>query len=84
MLAPCVHRCVHRRGPLISVGERVLAAPDDPMRVRDIHRSCESTLGRSISYGSLKTCLSAGDGRELYRVGWGLYAAKGGEPAGCP
>ena len=51
----------------------------------DTHVVMLTTFGDDRSlYGSLKTCLPAGDGRQFYRVGWGPYAAKGGEPAGCP
>jgi hypothetical protein len=57
----------------------VLAATNEPMRLRDIHSALEEMLVRPISMKSLKTCMRrgvCGDSAWLIRVSRGLYSLR--------
>jgi hypothetical protein len=62
--------------PLLRTIVRVLEVADSPMPVYAIHRAVEACLGQSVSYASLKHCVSehARGGRpRLVHEHWGWY-----------
>ncbi len=65
------------RVPVIQTITQVLQlVHPQPMRVKDIHVTCERLLGRKMSYRSVKASLSAasrGRKAKLVRVGYGKY-----------
>ena len=65
--------------PISDLAEEVLRLAAEPMRVGDIHVACERLFGATVSYRSLRNCLSHGSrptGR-FVRLGYGLYRLRG-------
>ena len=55
---------------------KVLAAADQPMRLRDIYSAVEDLLGRTVSKESVSWCLRTsrtGQGPGFERVAYGYY-----------
>lgn len=55
---------------------KVLAAADQPMRLRDIHAAVEGWLGRAVSKESVSWCMRMsrdGAGVRIERVAYGSY-----------
>ncbi len=54
---PC-SRLAPRTSSVASVVYKVIFEATAPMRAKDIHRACEDELGRSVSWSTVKACLS--------------------------
>jgi len=70
-------RVAPRTSSVASTVYKVISEATKPMRAKDIHRACEDELEHSVSWSTVKTCLSdksRGTSRRFARVGRGLYA----------
>lgn len=69
-------RNIRRQGEVRGVITHLLAAADQPMRAREIHRAVEQELGTEIPWSSISNCLrrnSIGPRARFRKVSLGRY-----------